>query len=90
MNLKTIVAELRAMQVTVWQGKKKHDHIKDMIVIVDSKTGVIKEYRMVSQHTHDGIKNGECTPDEMYGANGFERARLVENSIVEHQNEEVL
>lgn len=91
-SLQTIRRELRMRQVTVWQGKQdsSHEHIKDILVVVDEKTGKITEYKKTSESIHDGIKSGDCDAETMYGCNGFERARLFEDAAVAHQDEEVL
>jgi hypothetical protein len=88
-SLQTIRAELRSLQVTVWQGKKTHDHIKDLLVVVDEKTGKITEYKKIAEHTNEGVKSGEIDGAAIYGNNGFERARILERATIQHQEEAV-
>lgn len=84
-NINKLRKEIRQDQVTVWKGKR--EHTKNLIVIVDSSNGTIKEYTLTSEHRHDGLKDGSCTAEEIYGCNGFERARLIEGSITKHEAE---
>jgi len=65
---------------------------KDTMIIIDQKTGKVEEYEKVSEYKKDEfIINAEgeqeVSPEEMYGENGFKRARWVEAKIIEQTKE---
>ena len=66
---------------------------KDTLMFVNRRTGKIEEYQKVKTSKNEGfiIKNdgtSEMDTDEVYGCNGFKRARWVEAKITEQNNEE--
>lgn len=64
------------------------DNVRSEILeLVDTRSGKITSYVKESEHIHEGIRDGETFTSELFGANGFKRLKLVEDSLKEIEEE---
>lgn len=84
----------KQIQTEIWKvPATKTFSGKDTIVFVNRFTGIIEEYEKVKESKHEGIiikddATCEIDTDDMYGRNGYHRARWIEAKITEQSEEE--
>lgn len=84
----------KQIQNEIWSIKgEKVFSGKDTLVIVNRFTGEVKEFELVKTSKNEGFiiqDNGTCelSTDEVYGMNGYHRAKWIEG-IIQEQTDEV-